>query len=129
MISTDEAQKEARAVLDATMEFVGLAWEPTSEIVPARCESGGQEGVWFTHAARIDGPDDVAAVADRLAAHWRAEGLDVRPSMTQLTNGPKYSATARARDVPWRGYEMTSNGARVFVQSRCAVGDVDEFDQ
>lgn len=126
-LSVDDAKREAIAFLEQTVrEEAHVAWPATPDPIATRCAGG--DGVRFQYlvaASTKKGSD----LAESLGTYWTSAGLEVVRSQEDFgDHGVMYSATARADEKPWGSYEISRSGINLYIESRCAAGDIRDFE-
>ena len=128
-VHVDDAKAEAVAFLEDTMQHEqDVAWPALPTPVATRC-SDGDDGVRFEYFVSVDTDVDPQAIASTLESYWTSRGLEVKPSQEDFGKyGVLYSATARADRMPRGSYEISSAGINLYVDSRCAEGNVSDYE-
>jgi hypothetical protein len=125
----DDAKADAVAFLKDTLQHEhDVAWPALPTPVATRC-TDDDDGVRFRYLISVGTDVDPQKIASTLQSYWKGRGLEVRPSQEDFGKyGVMYSATARAHAKPSGSYEISRTGINLYVDSRCAEGEVSDYE-
>jgi len=126
----EQAADRMQSLVRNTMRAAGGDWTSTSDGLAADpCTTpDGRGGVWFSWDQDADGPTDPSAVAHSVDRAWRSEGLATTTQNVKRADGETlYRVGASGSDVESIQFNATTSHMSINVQSRCGVGDLDDF--
>ncbi|MCA5925000.1 hypothetical protein [Curtobacterium oceanosedimentum] len=129
-LTVDEARSQAVTELRSVLELAPDTWpQEVPEPAANDCQVDGQKAVQFSYYVEVDGPDDPQVLVEQAGEHWRKQGYELTTTQTEMdaATGDVSAVVARAEGKPRASIAATRIGAHVNVDSRCVVGDPDDY--
>ncbi|AOX66850.1 hypothetical protein BJK06_14990 [Curtobacterium sp. BH-2-1-1] len=129
-MTIDEAQAEAIAEFRSALALAPDTW-PQEVPKPAvfDCRIDGVRAVQFSYFVAVEAPAAPGVLVAQAGEHWEREGYELSKTQTEMDpeTGQVYAVVARADGKPRASMAATKVRAHVNVDSRCVLGDPDDY--
>ncbi|MFJ7286680.1 hypothetical protein ACIQUC_00030 [Curtobacterium sp. NPDC098951] len=129
-MTIEEAQAGAIVELRSTLALAPDKWpQGVPRAAAYDCRIDGERAVQFGYYVEVDAPDDPRTLVAQAGQHWEREGYELSKTQTEMdtATGQVYAVVARANGKPRASMTATKVRAHVNVDSRCVLGDPDEY--
>lgn len=129
-MTIDEARSQAVTELRSVLELAPDTWpQEVPKPVANDCQVNGHTAVQFSYYVEVDRPDDPQVLVGQASEHWRKQGYELATTRTEMdaATGDVSAVVARADGKPRASIAATKIRAHVNVDSRCVLGDPDDY--
>ncbi|SFF91580.1 MULTISPECIES: hypothetical protein [unclassified Curtobacterium] len=129
-MTIEEAQSQAIIEFRSVLALAPDTWpQEVPKAAAYDCRIDGARAVQFGYYVEVDAPDDPGTLVAQAGEHWEREGYELSKTQTEMDpeTGQVYAVVARADGKPRASMAATKVRAHVNVDSRCVLGDPDDY--